>query len=1031
MTIRRQHLLASTLFTAAALFAAPAFAQPASTTSVDTPAEDASTEVGAVIVTGTRIPKNEFNSAQPVQVLTSERAQAAGVSDTAQFLQSSTIAAGSSQTNPAMSSVFQLEGGPGASTLSLRGLGAQRTLILLNSRRAGPAGVRGEVGAFDLNVVPTPIVDRVDILKDGASSIYGSDAVAGVVNIITKRKRDGGEAAVFYTDPFDTGGQQVDVSLAYGRKFDRFSFNVAADWYKQSELAQGERDYTSCATHLLFNPNTGAREDVLDPRTGQPACYDNAWGQVWIYGGGAPGSALTLFSRPNGKYQFNYDSNLQNFVGVRPGTPNGVCAGASRNARSLDADCYPTAPTGFYVVGFDTPSTALLNANSPLNDAQSLIPQIERSTLYADGTFDLTSNIQLYAEVLGNQRKSYYNGYRQFWTYNTTPNYAQSGGQFFDSDSLAVGFSGPFILSPTPVTDWNDSSQDVRYARGVLGARGGFSAFGLKDWTWDIFGQYSRSDGRYMDQVIFQDAIDALTTASLFDFVAGNPNHTGPCEGQILPVSGRVCHDVNFYDPNFLAGNADANARETLFGVDRGRTIYTEQYLEGSVAGNLFDLPAGPLGAALGFHVQKDRINDTPGDVTLAGNIWGGTTSGITAGSSTMKEVFGELSVPLVSDRPLFQNVGVTLSGRYTDVDVAGTATTYKVGLNWQVVPQFKIRYTEGTSFRAPALYELYLANQVGFFSQQDVDPCIDWQQASIDGTIAPRIAANCQAAGVPGDFGGGGSSVNYTKGGGLGLLKPETSRSKVWGVAWTPKFIDLSLAVDYYEIAIKGEVRSLGSSIPFGCYNSQNFPADPICGLFDRDPNNFSITDIRDQFINVAHQSNRGIDVTARYRHTLPWQVDLTLDSQFTWILEDKTAVFQDFTIDDLGDIGHPQFVGRLDATFKKNDWQFVWGIQMFGEANNYGNLGSNEITDVLGTHRIVAEAPFVAYHHASVRKEWKDLNITVGVSNIFDEPPPQVSAPGSYLGQFETVGNSVLGSQYTEGYYGRRGFIRVGKTF
>jgi iron complex outermembrane recepter protein len=232
MTIRRQHLLASTLFTAAAVLAAVpqlAFAQEPTAQQ----AAEESTEVGEVVVTGSRIPKNEFNSANPVQVLTSERAQATGVADTVQFLQNSTIAAGSPQVNSMISSGFVTDGGPGAATVSLRGLGANRTLVLLNGRRAGPAGTRGGVSSFDLNVLPESSIDHIDILKDGASSVYGSDAIAGVVNIITKRNRNGGEVSAFYSDPFDTGGEEMDFSGSYGKTFDRMRFSIAADYYPE------------------------------------------------------------------------------------------------------------------------------------------------------------------------------------------------------------------------------------------------------------------------------------------------------------------------------------------------------------------------------------------------------------------------------------------------------------------------------------------------------------------------------------------------------------------------------------------------------------------------------------------------------------------------------------------------------------------------------------------------------------------------------------------------------------------------------
>ena len=226
MTYRRSRLLAGSMFSAVGLMVAlPAMAQQTPPTAEGEQGAEAATEVGEIVVTGSRIPRNEFTSASPVQVLTSERAEQRGISDTAQFLQSSTLAAGSPQVNSAISSAFVTDGGPGAATISLRGLGANRTLVLLNGRRAGPAGTRGGVSSFDLNVIPQSAINRIDILKDGASSIYGSDAVAGVVNLITDQNRDGGEMSVFATAPFEGGGEQFNISGSFGKKFDRGHVN--------------------------------------------------------------------------------------------------------------------------------------------------------------------------------------------------------------------------------------------------------------------------------------------------------------------------------------------------------------------------------------------------------------------------------------------------------------------------------------------------------------------------------------------------------------------------------------------------------------------------------------------------------------------------------------------------------------------------------------------------------------------------------------------------------------------------------------
>ena len=297
---------------AALLFATPVLAQNAQP-APQTDEEEEASQVEDVIVTGSRIPQNEFTSPSPLQVLTTERAEQRGLSDTAQLLQSSTLAAGSPQVNSTISSAFVTNGGPGAATISLRGLGANRTLVLLNGRRAGPAGTRGGVSAFDLNVIPQSAINRVDVLKDGASSIYGSDAVAGVVNLITERARDGGEMSAFASLPFEEGGEQYNVSGSWGKTFDRGYLNFSADYYLQEKLAAGQRDYLICRNQYVFEPGTTNRTDRVDPRTGQPQCNDLAFGQVYVYGANFSGRA--------GRFQFDYDGNLGQFIPNRPANP--------------------------------------------------------------------------------------------------------------------------------------------------------------------------------------------------------------------------------------------------------------------------------------------------------------------------------------------------------------------------------------------------------------------------------------------------------------------------------------------------------------------------------------------------------------------------------------------------------------------------------------------------------------------------------------------------------------------------------------
>ena len=522
-------------FMAVALLAAPAFAQTAqSQTPPQTPPadeQDDATEIGDVIVTGSRIPQNEFTSPSPLQVLTTDRAQQRGISDTAQLLQGSTLAAGSPQVNSTISSAFVTDGGPGASTISLRGLGANRTLVLLNGRRAGPAGTRGGVSAFDLNVIPQSAINRVDILKDGASSIYGSDAVAGVVNLITERARDGGEMSAFASLPFEQGGEQYNVAGSWGKTFDRGYLNISADYYLQEKLAAGDRDYLTCRNQYVFEPGTRNRTDRIDPRTGEPQCTDLAFGQIYVYGPNGSGRA--------GRFQFDYDGDLGQYIPTRPTNP------------AISAQ-YPNAPAGFYLVNYDAASRAVTNNRSNFALEESIIPETERYTAFVEGAYEIGGGVEAYAELLLNRRQSRTDSYRQFWNYTYTSDFLDFYYGPGAGGDPVTGFTGLNLLSATPVTDHFDQEQTVDYARIVLGLRGEIGGGFLDGWQWDVYGQYSRSDGDYSSDVILDDAVQS--TGNVF----AGAGKTSSCVGTNLPISGRPCIDVDFTNPEFPARKSDA-----------------------------------------------------------------------------------------------------------------------------------------------------------------------------------------------------------------------------------------------------------------------------------------------------------------------------------------------------------------------------------------------------------------------------------------------------------------------------------------
>jgi iron complex outermembrane recepter protein len=970
------------------------------------------TSLETVVVTGSRIRRDTFSAPNPIDVISADTAQVQGIGNLSSLLQSGTTAAGSPQVTAASSSAFVQAGGVGAQTLSLRGLGANRTLVLLNGRRAGPAGTRGEVSSFDFNVLPLSVIERVEILKDGASSIYGSDAVAGVVNIITKTD-EGLSLDGYFSVPDRGGSEESRFSASWGETYDRGRFRMTADYHKQEELARGDRDYFNCAEQYIFDPETGARADVIDPRTNRPSCRDTLWGQVWLYNYQSFFGDSNVPTRTRTLAQYDYDGNLGNYIpgiAVDPSQPQ-----------------YLTTPPDWYLVNYDRQSDGVTNLDHPFQDAETLSPEIERVTFFVDGEFEITDNITAYGEALLNRRETKVNGYRQFWSYTYTTNFDFNSFEPGVGGSLSPasqGWGGALFLSPTPITDHNASEISVDYQRFVGGLRGDIGT----RWSWEFSAQYSKSDGDYTDEQIYADSVDDYA----FQL-------TATCEEwqPTTSVRGVPCVDVPWTDPQFLAGNVSPEVRDFLFGVETGNTEYTQWTAEAYVTGPIFELPAGPVSIAAGVQYQEDEIRDVPGEITLAGNSWGSTSAGITEGDDNSKAIFAEVEIPLIADQPFMQAVTLTASGRYTDVDSYGSGDTYKVGLNWQFSDAWRIRVSQGTSFRAPALYELYLADQTSFLSQRNVDPCIGWGDALDSGQISQQVADNCAADGLAPDFGGGTSSATIITGGGLGVLKAETSESFTAGIVWTPAFAELSVALDYFDIEIEDEVGTLSAGqIVSGCYNSDFFPSDPLCNLFRRrlgqvegEVADQGVDDVAASFININSQKNEGLDLTAIWRTPLANIGTLTFETQHTYQLTQERGLYEG-TIEDLnGLLGEPEWVGRFNTTLERGQWDFFWGMNFIGSTSSESENGGNTATYRGEEVRVVLETDDVIYHNVSVGYDFDNgLKAIVGVSNLMDEAPPRVTTLATDA-TVETVGNSAFYSQYD--WYGRRYFVNLTMEF
>lgn len=1028
----------------AIMLASPAMAQD----SADTAAAEESESEDAIVVTGSRIGGvTPFNSPDPVAVIDTEVAAKEGKFDLASTLQSSPIASGSTQITAAISSNFVTAGGPGAQTIDLRGLGPNRTLVLLNGRRAGPAGTRGAVSSFDLNVLPQALADNVQILKTGASSVYGSDAVAGVVNILTKKDVDGFNLSANVSAPLDSGGEQYRISGIYGKKFDRGHIMAALDYTHVNELSRGDRAYLACPEAYTFRQD-GSRADLIDPRTGQFKCEDLRWGHVWTYnlignmrldGPGGPNTGVNtssglstpagLASRATVLMQFQYPG--QNLGIPAFGPPSGF------------ADF--VAPAGWFPTGYDAASLAVQNSYHPFVEEQSIIPETDLYTAYIEGSYELTDSIEIFGEFLVNRRKTYQNGWRQFWNFGYTGDlYTTGAGNAYNF--WGGGWAGLNLISPTGITNQSDSSQEVDYYRGVGGLRGDIGGPG--NWKWEIYGQYSKSNGKYRTQQILQDAYDE------------HYFQTASCVGNVTPISGRQCIDINWNDPFFLRGELTQAQIGFLFDWEQGKTVYEQLTGEATITGSLFELPAGPLSIAAGITGRQDKINDTPGEITRAGNAWGTTTSGITAGKSDTLEGFAEVNIPLLADKPFFKEFTISAAGRVTNVKATRATAlpapginsdsdngnfTYKIGANWAINDWVRLRASYGTSFRAPALFEQFLADETSSLPQGRVDPCINWATNLALGNITQRIADNCAADGIPANHTGAGVSANITASGGLGLLDSETSTAWVVGAIFTPKFgflpdTRINIAVDYFDIEVEDEITQLGAgNILFGCYDSEDFANEPLCDLFTRGQTAapFNVANVRDKFVNISTQRNTGVDVAVDIRQGLGKLGSLSARADMTWQIKDDLSLFPtSVPTSTNGEAGSPQWIGDFRFTWEApgGNTSLFYGVNVIGGTDDRADFlrrnGNNPcITTVArGTYCPLLTTSATFYHNVSITQTISDaFDITLGLSNIFDTRPPRVSTLNG--GQITTLGPVVAASQYP--FDGRRAFINVRTKF
>lgn len=982
--------------------ASPAFAQAADCLDenndgvCDSPADIGNSSTvteDSIIVTGSRIARSTFNSPSPITVLTRDDSTVAGFDSASELLQSTAVTSGARQIDNTFTG-FITDGGPGANTLSLRSLGVARTLILLNGRRLAPSGTSGSLLSSDLNVLPSAIVDRIEILKDGASSIYGSDAIAGVVNIITDKRTSGLILDGGVSVPEVGQGTVKRLALIAGYNTDRLNVSGSFEVYKRENLSFGAHDYLQCQLEYVASApgQPFGSGDYIDPTTGQPKCYPtgftgvsgvtvNTIGTSTRTGAaGGPGNpAIGTYNRF--RYNPAAGGSVPGWEGVNGGGSSGLGNRDTYNSRYFDRSL--VSPTTNY-----------------------------NAFLQADYELHALGNAQLYFDGLFTRRES---SQRQFFQlildYPVGSPLIPPELQFSNqapSDQTVTQRLGVRAFSSRNYT----SSQQVDYLRLGGGIRGSLP---MSDWAYDIYVGQSYTDGKYF--------LEQPITSRLMQ-----------SQDVVASGSGYVCRDTSngcvaapALTGAVVNGNIPQDFLAFIAAPVKGITKFWETTVSAQVTGSLFELPGGSVGLALGAEYRKQRIDDQPPIEQQTGQLYSFSTAGITQGKDAVKEVFGEVAIPLLADRAFVDNLTLSGSLRYTDYDSYGDGWTYKIGGVFSPLRGLSFRATYGTSYRAPALSEQFQAATAGFLSSQ-VDPCYQY------GTRSPTsiIYMNCAAEGIPANYGDGnagsplGQSVRVlSTGGSTTGLAAETSKNWTVGTIiqplLPPSFGDFELAVDYFNIQVDNGVAQFGGgNIISSCYNDPNFKSGTnggeLCRLIARDAatssNPYRAT-VTNSYINISSDTVRGLDFNARY--TVPiGPSSLRLNAGATRYFEQSGQTFPtDPVTERNGNIYYPKWTGTFDSTLKFDDISFYYGLTWVGVMDSYEEV-EEDPNDTIYQFR----TPNYFTHSASIRWTIEDSTVTLGVKNFTDREPPKISA---YV--FNRLGNSPLYSGYD--FVGRTFFL------
>lgn len=951
----------------------------------ETPAQGQSgsaQSLGTVMVTGSRIMRTDVETAQPVLRISREDIEHSGVKTLGGLLQRIT-SAGSSVNSLVNNSTANRTSGLGHTFIDLRYMGAQRVLVLVNGRRWTP-NLKGKV---DLKSIPTAIIDHIEVLQNGASALYGSDAIAGVINIITRKNYNGAVANAYYGQYWEGSnhsGNTQSYDFTIGKSSDQSSLLVSASYFQQDPIWAYERPYSSV-------PYVGT--------------------------GNTRGSSST----PQGRFRFYAPSegdfsDPNNGPAAFTGLTSAQCPTANIAGKG-DPDQYVPACDLTIKTGTNGTSPSDFKPFTP-EDRYNFAPDnyllspFEQTSLYLQGDYAFTPNVSFFASGVYTNRHTQqklapgFAGFSPCASANCQSVNVPEGQKYnpfpFDlnTNKPGAGLDIPNVIGVSRrASEYGNRifDENVDFYQFTGGLQGNFS-LGSTFWNWDASYVYGK-----VNEI---DVTHGVTESLHQQASLGGPDRCGP--GTAAPS----CVPLNIF------GGQGANGEGTitpeminyLTVVPQDHVVNHMRVYEANLnSSNLAMLPAGGLGVAVGYQHRERDGHYQPDALSLFDSQLTGGTLQVTDGRYSVDSFYGEVNVPILANIPGAYNLNLDLASRRSDYSTFGSTTDSRAAVKWKPMRELLIRASWSQGFRAPNIFDL--ASGLVSSTPTAVDPCNNYAGPGVN----PAVAQRCAAQGVPSSYVQANSQLGTVIGSNPDL-QPETSISQTAGFVYSPEWAQgLSITFDYYKIELSDAIQSIGDqNILDGCYIGG---LTALCDKIQRTRQG-TIFRIYNQSTNIGGILTEGIDASFEYRLPVTSVGQFTVSANVT-----KVNTYQEtlpsFTggapqVNELvgkerGGLvyptGVPEYKGLGELDWAYGNWNAMLRMHYISDLverctdffddtpNSFTNLGLCSMPNFEDNSLSKNHIGSVTWYDAQVSYMFPGPNIrlTFGVNNLFDKQPPR----------------------------------------